>query len=384
MQIEAIALKHLLRSRKQFFLLYVSVAISMTLAVLLSVVVDGLKTEAGNSFDEIGPNIIVKPQDPSASLSYESVVVNNKTDSRYLSSEEYISINTIERRKNIASIAPKILQPVRTEGMDFILAGIYFQFEKEIKKWWKLNGEWPFRENEILLGNKISEVSGKNTGDHFVISGKKFLITGVLESQGTEEDEIVFANILTVQKLFGLDNKLSFIEVAAYCTTCPIQEIARQIEEKIPEADVIIMGDAVKAREATIDKFAAFSRVLTVVVLILGFIVVSLMMISNVNTRTNEIGVLRSIGYRRSHIVDLVLIEAAIVGLSGGVSGYLLGMISAEEAIKLVLPSVNIMEWNLLTAIYAVIISTVLGIISGIIPALKAAGMDPVESIKHY
>lgn len=382
MKIEAIALKHLIRSKKQFFILYASVVLAMTLVVLLSVLVDKLKIDAGNSFDEIGANILVIPENSSKMPTYESVIVHNYINTRFLSSEDYISINTIERRDNIATVAPKVLQPVKSEGVDFILAGVYFQFEKEIKKWWRIDGDWPFSEDEVLLGNKIAESTGKKTGDYLLISGKRFLVKGVLALQGTEEDDIVFANILTVQRLFELENRISFIEVAAYCTTCPIEEIARQIREKIPNASVIILADAVKTREATIDKFASFSKVFSIVILILGFVIVSLMMVSNVNSRIKEIGVLRSLGYRKAHVADLILVEAAIVGLLGGLTGYLAGMFGASQAVKVILPAAENINWNMLPAIYAIFISTVLGIISGIIPAVKAAAMDPVESIK--
>ncbi len=383
MKIESIALKHLFRSKKQFIILFISIVLSMALTVLLYVVVDRLKTDSGNSFDEIGANILVVPESSSRDLTYESVVIHNSNATGFLSAKDYISINTIERRENIATIAPKILQPVHWQNLDFILAGIYFQFEKEIKKWWKIDGEWPFKENEILLGNRIAESLDKKTGDNLYISGKNFFITGVLAEQGTEEDEIVFANIMTVQNLFGLEDKISFIEVAAYCTTCPIEEISRQIKEKIPGAAVFILADSVKAREATIDKFASFSTVFSVLILILGFAIVSLMMISNVNSRKNEIGVLRSIGYRKAHIADLILVEAAIAGLLGGLTGYLIGITGAVQAVKIILPEASNMGWDIIPAVYAILISTVLGIISGIIPAVKAAGMDPVISIRQ-
>lgn len=383
MKIESIALKHLLRCKKQFLILFTSIVLSMTMAVLLFVVVDKLKTEAGNSFDEIGANILVIPKISSRDLIYESVVAHNSNKEGVLSSRDYISINTIERRDNIATVAPKILQPVTAHNLDFILAGIYFQFEKEIKKWWEIEGVWPFRENEILLGNKIAKSLNKKTGDELLISGKIFLVTGVLSAQNTEEDEIVYANIMTVQNLFGQKDKISFIEVAAYCTTCPIEEIARQISEKIPNASVIIMAEAVKTREETIDKFASFSIVFTVVILLLGFVIVSLMMISNVNHRTREIGILRSIGYRKAHVADLILVEGAITGLLGGLAGYLLGMAGAVQTIKAIMPAASSIEWDMIPAVYAILISTLLGVISGVIPAVKAASMDPIESIKR-
>ncbi len=383
MKIETIALKHLLRSKKQFFILFASIVLSMTLAVLLFVVVDKLKTDAGNSFDEIGANILVVPETSSRDLTYESVTAHNSNNRGVFSSRDYISINTIERRDNIATVAPKILQPVSYQNLDFILAGIYFQFEKEIKKWWRIEGEWPFRENEVLLGYKIAGSLNEKNGDELLISGKSFLVTGILTEQGTEEDEIVYANIMTVQNLFGLEDKISFIEVAAYCTTCPIEEIARQISEKIPDASVIIMAEAVKTRENTIDKFASFSIVFSVVILILGFAIVSLMMITSVNHRTKEIEILRSIGYRKAHIADLILVEGAITGLLGGIAGYLIGMSGAVQTIKAIMPAASNIKWDMIPAVYAILISTLLGVLSGIIPAVKAASMEPIESIKR-
>ncbi len=383
MTVETIAVKHLCRKWGATLLLVTGVALSVAITVSLWSLTGALKGEIGDAFDEIGPNLLVRPAGVGESVSYAGVAVPGPAHDGALSAEDYISINSIENKKNIAAVAPKILQSASYRGRDFVLAGVYFQFERLIKKWWKFDGVWPFKEDEILLGARLSEKIGAGVGETIEIAGKVFRVTAVLEPQHTEEDEMAFANILTVQELFDRPGEISFIEVAAYCTTCPLPTIAAQISEKLPNAEVFTMQDVVLAREETVDRFTKYAVAISGVVLLIVAFVVSLLMMSSVNERTGEIGMLRSAGYRRSHIVEAILTEASIVGVAGGVIGYLLGMaLSMLLAPRFDLAASDI-AWDPFFGSLVLLGATVLGILAGIVPAISASKTDPVVAINH-
>ncbi len=382
-RIETVAFKHLLRKKTSMVLLLSGITVSVLITVSLSSLVDALGTKINDEFDEIGPNLVVRPAGIDRSISYGPTVIRGGGSPSYLTSDDYLSINTIENRDNIATVAPKILQEVSSEGEEFILAGVYFQFEKQIKKWWSLEGEWPFREDEIMIGSRLADAAGLRVGDSMKIEEKNFKITSVLAPQQTEEDYMAFASILTVQELFDRANQISFIEVAAYCTSCPLPIIAEQIRGKIADAEVFVMQDVVAARTATVERFASFAAVISTVVVLVGVGLVSLLLIASVHSRTGEIGMLRSMGYRRSHISELILTEASIVGVIGGFLGFVIGvLISKAIGPRFDLSSSDIV-WNFFQGSVVVLSATVIAVLSGVLPAILASRFDPVQSIKH-
>ncbi|MCF6095166.1 ABC transporter permease [Microaerobacter geothermalis] len=383
MRLESIAFKHFQRRKGHFFFLVLGISLAMTTVVSLYLLVKTMNLEVGNAFDEIGPNIIITPKESNSALTYGNITIPKKGKESMLTSQDYILINTIPNKENIATVAPKLLQPVDIEGTPYVVAGVYFQFEKQLKKWWKLDGKWPFAENEILLGSEAAEQLEKKTGDTLTFKEKEFLITAVLDRQGTEEDNMIYANIMTVQTLFNRPDQLTFIEVAAYCTTCPLPQIIEQIKEKLPETNVIAMKDAVKAREQTIDRFAQLATAISIIVVMIGVVVVTLTMMASVKDRTREIGVFRAIGYRKSHVAEMVLTEAAIVGLFGGFTGFIFGTLLAKGLSPVFMVSAPTISWDYLLGSVILLSSTILGIISGFIPAVQASRMVPTESLRH-
>jgi ABC-type antimicrobial peptide transport system permease subunit len=101
--------------------------------------------------------------------------------------------------------------------------------------------------------------------------------------------------------------------------------------------------------------------------------------------RTREIGILRAIGARRKDIRRIFFAESALLGLMGGVFGitiaYLISSIGNKILVHLFdYPFINLTLWYVL---FGIIISTVVSIISGIMPSSKAAKLDPIESLRH-
>jgi putative ABC transport system permease protein len=114
--------------------------------------------------------------------------------------------------------------------------------------------------------------------------------------------------------------------------------------------------------------------------LIVGGMVIMNIMLVSVAERTHEIGIRKSLGARRKDILRQFLIEAATLSTLGAVIGIVLGIAAAKIiALETPLPAA-IAPWSLVAA---TLLGTVVGMLSGVIPARRASLLDPIEALRH-
>jgi putative ABC transport system permease protein len=114
--------------------------------------------------------------------------------------------------------------------------------------------------------------------------------------------------------------------------------------------------------------------------LLVGAVGILTIMTIAVTERTAEIGLLRAIGARRAHILGLFLVEAIALGGIGGVLGSALA-VSLVQFIALVLPAMP-MQTAWVYVAGAVLLAMLIGLVTGIVPALRAARMQPLEALR--
>lgn len=143
----------------------------------------------------------------------------------------------------------------------------------------------------------------------------------------------------------------------------------------------IVSGDEINEKRANL--VSLFSVVLAIIggiSLLIGGIGIMNVMLVNVAERQREVGVRRAVGATSWDIINQFLIESAIIGLLGGIFGYILGLVGAH-IISLYLPLTPYIYWQ--TAVLTIGISIVIGILSGVYPAAHATKRDPIESLKY-
>ena len=103
-------------------------------------------------------------------------------------------------------------------------------------------------------------------------------------------------------------------------------------------------------------------------------------MLVTVAERTNEIGLMKSLGYTYSDILTLFIVESMVVGLLGGVLGTILGLVGSY-AVESYLGLPKVFPTGLIFVGF--LVSVLVGLVAGIYPANKAAKMDPVEALRQ-
>jgi putative ABC transport system permease protein len=249
--------------------------------------------------------------------------------------------------------------------------------------------------NVAILGADLARKFKKKPGDTMKIREVDFEIVGVLEPTLTAPDTSVWMPLAAGQLLLAenlplvVQRELRPSELASQIVVYPdagadIAAVAKQIEEKVPSTQTLTGAEFDKQIGSSIAIFNAIILGVALISLIVGGLSVINTMAMSVAERTREIGVKRAIGATRVRIVREIVIEAAVIGLIGGVIGLVLGSIVVFVANGLGRASGTVLfQLTPGTAAFAVVFATVLGMAAGLIPAWNAARLDPVEALRY-
>ncbi len=397
MSIIQIALNNLKRRKTRMAFLLVGLVVGVATVVALFSIVQAMRLELGDRLDEFGANVIITPRSEGMELNYGGTHVSEVSfNVQSLTEDDLPKIREIPDGDSINIISPKLVGAVIANGQNALLVGVDTKREFTMKPWFTLQeqtdlayGQKPgdlslldIPKDSLLLGSGAARAFGVQAGETITVNSRKFKVFGVLNELGAEEDGLVYGNLLVVQGLLGRPGEFSLIEVAAYCNFCPVEEIVAQINDVLPNGQATALRQAALIREETIDRFSSFGIALSGVVLLIAALVVLTTMLSSVNERTREIGIFRAIGFRQLHVVQIILLEAMMVSVVGGLTGFIVGNAVARSAGPF-LAQMNVsVPWNTEMILPSVMLAAGLSVTASIYPALKAARLDPVEALR--
>jgi putative ABC transport system permease protein len=282
-------------------------------------------------------------------------------------------------------VSPKVLGGVKTLNREALLVGVDFESELRMKQWWQIFGEAPQGDSEVLLGSDAAKTLNVMSGEEIQLNGETFKVAGVLDQTGSQDDALIFAPLKKAQKLLGKEGRITLVEVAALCSGCPIGDMVVQIAEKLPDAKVSAIQQVVESRLHALDQFRRFAFGVAAVVVFIGALIVFVTMMGSVNERTTEIGVFRAIGFRQSHIMRIILLEAFLVSLLAGLLGYAAGMGAAKFALPAMAEGKNaLLVWDTTVAFGSVALAMLVGTLASLYPALHASRLDPTEALRAF
>ncbi len=384
MKLHTISINNLKRRKAKMAFLTIGLMVGIATIVTLVTLTRSMSSDIERKMDEFGANILVTPQSNGLAMNYGGISLGGVSfDQREILESDLAKIKTIANHKNVSAISPKVLGGIKINNHDVLLVGVNFESELKMKQWWKIFGDEPRSERDLLLGSDAANVLNVSPGDSLTIKGEIFKVAGVLDQTGSQDDALVFAGLARAQKLLGKVGKISMAEVAALCSGCPIGDMVTQIAEKIPDAKVSAIQQVVEGRLKALDQFKRFSYAMAGVVVFIGSLIVFVTMMGSVNERTVEIGIFRAIGFRKSHIMRIILLEAALVSLLAGILGYAVGMGGAKLALPFMAESRNIhLLWDGVVAFGSIGLALALGLLASLYPALHASKMDPTEALR--
>ncbi len=372
------------RKSKTIFLLF-GLILSVALVVMLITLSENINASVSQKLDEFGANIIITPKSEQLAINYGGLSIGDVSyNNSQLKEKDIARINSIKNSKNISTISPKLLEITDINGKKTVVAGIRFEDELRLKKWWRIKGKAPESESQILIGNNISAGRYININDSIKIKNEVFAVSGILDNTGSQDDDFVFMSLSSAQKLFNKPEAVSLIEISALCYDCPIEEIVAQTSSAVPAAKVTPIKQTIEAKMTAVHSFEHFSVGISLIILVISFLIVFANVNASVNERTREIGIFKSVGFRQMHILKIILFEILIISFLAGLVGYFIGIASA----KFLLPHLSMFAANELFINPAVFWGTVLlslfvSFTACIYPALKAAKLDPTVAFRY-
>ncbi|HSC47803.1 MAG TPA: ABC transporter permease [Gammaproteobacteria bacterium] len=234
-------------------------------------------------------------------------------------------------------------------------------------------------------------------GEFIQIGGQWFKIAGVLHKQGSilgnDQDNQVLIPYGTAHSLLGGSTQENIVIVLKVNDTSQMDATAERIRQLLRRRHNLESGQDDDFKVQTASQFTdSFKSILNMLTAVLGGIVgVSLLvggigimniMLVSVTERTREIGILKSLGARRSDILVQFLLEAVALSMLGGIVGLLLGY-GIGSLIVYAVPAFRGASVPLWAMLLAIGFSTGIGVIFGITPAAKAAALDPIEALRY-
>jgi putative ABC transport system permease protein len=235
-----------------------------------------------------------------------------------------------------------------------------------------------------LLGRVLALNLGKSVGDLLDVAGESFHVIGIYESDSLFESGAMIVPLETLQRMMGRENQVTgFVIQARSSDPRSIAELRQRIEREIPGVAATPARDHVQ-HDVQLRLARVMAWATTALALLLGSVGMLNTMIMAVFERTQEIGILRALGWRRKRVLGLILGEALCLGLLGAALGVILAVVGLR--VLLLAPTARgFIDPNLPTAVLGLglVLGLLLSLLGGAYPAARASALDPSEALHH-
>jgi putative ABC transport system permease protein len=390
-----LALGALIGHRQRTFLSILGISIGIAAVVLLTSVGEGTRRYILGEFSQFGTHIIGINPGKSETFGIPGVM-GGTTQKLTIDDSE-----ALERIPGVELVVPLVVGQGRVEARGRGRSVFVYGVTSDMPELWQFDlgygsflppGDPRRTSSMVVLGPKLkSELFGDENplGEFVRIAGRRLRVIGVMAPKGqilgTDIDDVAYVPVATALTLFNMaeltEIDLSYAEGAS--TPRVVDDITALLTERHSGREDF----TITTQEAMLSVFGNVMDVITVAVggigaisLLVGAIGILTMMWISVGERTHEIGLLKALGATRRQILGLFIAEAVVLGLAGGVlgAGGGLGLVGLIRLLVPALPLGTPIEY----VVAALCVSLFTGLASGILPARRAAAMDPILALR--
>jgi putative ABC transport system permease protein len=384
MGLNTIALAHLARHKGKSTLIILGLAIAVAAFVAVMSLVASLQTTLDGRLARYGASLTVVPQTPELSLQYGGITVATagSAEPTLLDPTVVSSVENIPSKQSLAAVLPVVLHAVQISGGDYLAIGTDVASSARTKPWWHVEGALPTRGDEVLLGLNARNKLGAEPGTSLAVAGTSFLVTGVLQETGGEEDNAVIMDRAALAQALGTGPQVNMIEVAV-TSSGAVEKVLREIQAAVPTADVRSVKQSLEFNARAGTSLADIGLGATVLIVLVAMLVVVLTMLAEVRERQSEIGMFRALGFRARDVVSLMFRESLVLSTVAAAVGVVLGVLGAALGPRIV-PNLDLglaIRGPILVAGAALAI--VLAVVATAYPAFLATRLDPAVALRR-
>jgi len=244
----------------------------------------------------------------------------------------------------------------------------------------------------VVLGPKLKrEIFAEENalGRYVRIGGYRFQVIGVMAPKGMllgfDIDDSAYIPVASAQRVFNRDELLEIDlefshQMATETVANGVRRTLRQRHDGEEDFTITTQTEMLDVRDRVMGVVSFAVGAIGGISLVVGAIGIMTMMWISVNERTAEIGLAKAIGAGSGQILSLFLLEAALLSVVGGALGVAGGM-GLAWLIKLFLPALPV-HTPLRYVVAALAVSLAVGLLSGALPARRAARLDPIDALR--
>jgi putative ABC transport system permease protein len=410
-----VALRSLRQNKLRTALTLIGIIVGVTAVIAVVTIIDGLNQTVAQTFSSQGSTVFTVSKRPQVITSREDFIKFNKRKAvTPEDAEAIIRLCTACWRTGVAvnSVQPakrsdQKVDAVQIRGIEpnhmFDIDGVTI----DAGRVWT-ESEGASGADVCVVGSDIvtnlfpGDPADRAVNQDIWVGGHRYLIVGVLQPLGKilgiSRDNRVYIPFGTYKKRFGIDFSGQAFSPSGVLVVFIQTQSAAQLETAEDQVRTIMRnrrgktfkdeddGFALETQEVFLNLYStATSSIFFVTLLVssisllVGGIVVMNIMLVSVTERTKEIGIRKAVGARRKDILTQFLIEAVMVTGIGGAVGVITGFgFATLIALAIGFP----LLFNVWSAVLGVTMSSVVGVISGLWPAWRAARLDPIEALR--
>lgn len=349
---------------------------------------DGYRDGMTREVERLGAHVLVVPK--GCPYDAASIALHGASWPCYLKSTY---LDQVRATPGVRAAAPALMSAFTSDdGAQKVFVGIDEKM-LALKPGWRIDGTFPVRDGEVLLGNEVARRNQWRAGDAVTfteLNSMRAKVSGVLAATGGADDTFIYLRLEDAQRWLKHTNELTHILVRL--------NDANELDHAVTalrgcdagmDMNVVPLAHLFRTIQSLVNSTRLLLGCVALIALGIALAGVSNTLLMAVAERTREIGVMRALGATRADVFRLFWIEALQLCAFGAVTGVLLAF-ACSRAIENWLrgrlpfaPSDALIGWNWTMAGACVLGAMVIGGVAGLLPAWHAAQLSPMEAIRE-